>query len=85
MPAPAKRGRTPLGQILKQRGMVRESAIQEALAVQRKQWSRLPLFVRGGDRTSVRLYEQLVRSSSGVVVQSAQRPYAFMQARHGRS
>lgn len=46
---------------------------------------RLPLFVRGGDRTSVRLYEQLVRSSSGVVVQSAQRPYAFMQARHGRS
>jgi type VI secretion system protein ImpG len=45
---------------------------------------RLPLFVRGGDRTSVRLYEQLVRSSSGLVVQSAQRPHTFQRARHGR-
>jgi type VI secretion system protein ImpG len=46
---------------------------------------RLPLFVRGGDRTSVRLYEQLVRSTSGLVVQSARRPYTFMRARHGQS
>src|SRR5690606_5238716 len=46
---------------------------------------RLPLFVRGGDRTSVLLYEQLVRSSSGVVVQSAERPYKFMRARRGRA
>lgn len=46
---------------------------------------RLPLFVRGGERTSVLLYEQLVRSSSGVVLQSAERPYKFMRARRGRA
>lgn len=44
---------------------------------------RLPLFVRGGDRTSSRLYEQLVRSNCGIVVQSAERPYSFMRARSG--
>jgi type VI secretion system protein ImpG len=44
---------------------------------------RLPLFIRGGDRTSVLLYEQLVRSSSGIVVQSADRPYKFMRAHRG--
>jgi type VI secretion system protein ImpG len=45
---------------------------------------RLPLYVRGGDRASVRLYEQLVRGNSGIVVQSANRPHTFMRARHGR-
>ncbi len=46
----------------------------------------LPLFLRGsGSDIGVRLYEQLMRHNSGMVVQSFDRPCTFMRARHGHS
>jgi len=43
----------------------------------------LPLFLRGGDEIAVRLYEQLLGSAIGMVVQSASRPHSFMTTSRG--
>jgi type VI secretion system protein ImpG len=45
---------------------------------------RLPLFIRGRDETSARLYEQLHGSCVGLVVQSVARPVSFRQVVSGR-
>jgi len=39
---------------------------------------RLPLFLRGGSETAMRLYEQLAGNALGVVAQSATRPVTFV-------
>jgi type VI secretion system protein ImpG len=41
----------------------------------------LPLFVRGGGETAVRLYEQLLGANIGMVVQSTKRPHTFINVR----
>jgi type VI secretion system protein ImpG len=39
----------------------------------------LPLFLRGGGEVAMRLYEQLLGTSIGMVVQSSTRPHTFME------